>query len=576
MYVSTGVETPQTEVVRPGPASFPRLTSLLVRFVRAEWGRIAAVSIAALIPCFWHREIEAADLGSHVYNAWLAQLIHRGQVHGLWIDHRWNNILFDYLLSAFGSVLSLRAAERIAVALSVLIFFWGIFALVCAATRRAPWNLLPLMAMISYGWTFEMGFFNYYLALGLSFWALAILWRGAGSERLIALAIAPFIVLAHPLGLFWLAGTAAYVLIAERLQLRYHILLLLTAAAGLFGVHEYLGRRYVLEPPAEHFFFFYNGADQLLLFGDRYRILEGAALLFVAGALAVDLVRRWREPHFSRAYIIPLQLYVLMFVGVALLPRGIHVPGHIGAIALLTERLTSVSAVLLCCFLGAMRPSRWHLGILAAIAVVFFAFVYQDTGKINAMENEVARLVRTLTPSQRVMGTILAPEESRVSIQHILDRACIGYCFSYGNYEPGCKMFRVRALPGNPYVLSNYTLAVDMEDGDYVVKPADLPVYQVYQCGELGAQLCIHALEAGEENDDLGVHPGEKEVTSDQKKEDQSAYARSLQGAEDGDTGGRSDVDPAIGDHGRDEFVVGKMIAAICSLVAVVEFVGQI
>jgi hypothetical protein len=32
-------------------------------------------------------------------------------------------------------------------------------------------------------------------------------------------------------------------------------------------------------------------------------------------------------------------------------------------------------------------------------------------------------------------------------------------------------------------------------------------LYQVYQCGPGGENFCLHALEAGEENDDLGVHP---------------------------------------------------------------------
>jgi len=497
-------ETLQTNV-EPSAAAF----SIVSRFVRTQWHWISAISILVLIPCFWHREIEAADLGSHVYNAWLVQLIHKGQVHGLWIDHRWNNILFDYLLSAFGSFLSLRNAERIVVSICVLIFFWGVFALVAAASRRPAWHLLPFIAVISYGWTFEMGFFNYYLALGLSFWALAVVWRGVGRERLIALAIAPLVVLAHPLGLFWLAGASIYVLIAERVRFRYHILLLLAGAGVLFGVHEYLRRNYVLEPKTLHFCY-YSGADQLVLFGHRYRILANGLLICIAAFVVWDIARRRREGHFGTAYEIPLHLYALTFVAVLLLPRGIHVPGHIGAIALLTERLTSVSAVLLCCLLAAMRPSKWHLAAWAAIAGAFFTFLYQDTGKINQMENDIARLVRTLPPNQRVMGTILAPEEWRVTIQHILDRACIGYCFSYGNYEPGCKMFRVRAMLGNPYVLSDYLLAVDMEDGDYKVQPADLPVYQVYQCGEQGTELCIHALQVGEENDDFGVHPDEE------------------------------------------------------------------
>jgi hypothetical protein len=505
--------TPETTEAACGPVkSRPQRCSSAIaitqRFVHDEWRRLAISSALILIPCFWHREIEAADLGSHLYNAWLVQLIERGQVHGLWIDHRWNNVLFDYLLSTFGFLGSLDVAEKIAVSLTVLIFFWGAFALICAATRRAPWYQLPAIAMVTYGWTFHMGFFNYYLALGLSFWGVAVVWRGRGGERLVALAIAPLVVLAHPLGLFWLIGASAYVMLAERTPVRYQIALLTAGAAAIFGIHEYLWRHYVVEARREPLYYF-NGADQLLLFGARYRYVEGAFLIFVLGSLAVDSIRRRREPGFWTTCLIPLELYILIGVAVALLPRGIRVPEHIGAIALLTERLTSISAVLLCWFLATMRPSKWHLIISAAIAAVFFAFLYQDTGAINRMEEDVARLVHTLPRNQRVMGTILPPADWRVSIQHILDRACIGYCFSYGNYEPGCKMFRIRALPGNPYVLSDYDLAVEMEDGYYTVQPADLPVYQVYQCSPKGTDLCIHPLEAGEENDDFGVHPDE-------------------------------------------------------------------
>jgi hypothetical protein len=461
-----------------------------------------------LAPCFWHREIEAADLGSHLYNAWLVELIHSGRVHGLWIDHRSNNILFDYLLSGFGAVFGLHAAEKIAVALAVLIFFWGVFALVSAATRRAPWQFVPLIAMAAYGWTFDIGLFNYYVALGLSFLALAILWRGKPGEWLILLGLAPLTVLAHPLALFWLVGGGIYVLVAGRIPKLYHLGLFVASIAALFAIHEYLRAHFIVEQ-RPHNFWFFNGADQFVLFGNRYYIVAYAFLAFAAGALACDVVRRWRrsEPQLWAAYAISGELYALVFGAVLLLPRGAHVPEHIGAIALLTDRLTSVSLALLLGLLGAMQPRKWHLAASLVFAAVFFAFLYQDTGRINQMESEVAKLVRSLPPGQRVMGTILPPRGSRVEIQHILDRACIGYCYSYGNYEPGSKMFRVRAAPGNPYVLPNYDLAVEMEAGDYVVQAADLPVYQVYQCGPAGATFCLHALRAGEQNDDLGIHP---------------------------------------------------------------------
>src|SRR5262249_34157014 len=151
-------------------------------------------------------------------------------------------------------------------------FFWGVFALVSAARRRPPWHIAPCIALVSYGWTFQMGFFNYYLSLGLSFFGLAILWRGKGWERLIGLAVAPLVLLAHPLGLFWLVGAGAYVVVAERVGFRYQIVLLLAAAAVLAGIHEYLWHHYVVEPQGlgEHSFYFFNGADQLILFSRRY------------------------------------------------------------------------------------------------------------------------------------------------------------------------------------------------------------------------------------------------------------------------------------------------------------------
>lgn len=479
-------------------------------FLRTYCRRVTAISLIVLIPCFWHKEIEAADLGSHLYNAWLVQLIHRGEVHGLWTDHRWNNILFDYLLTGLASIFGLHAAERIAVSICVLIFFWGAFALICATARHAPWFLIPGIAIIAYGWTFEMGFFNYYLALGLSFWGLAIFWRGHGWERLFPLVLAPLVTLAHPLGLFWLIGACLYVGLAERIAPGYHFLLLVLPVGVLLGIHYYLWGHYVVESQRDRAYW-YNGADQLVLYGERYRILERAFLEFFVAAILVDAVQRFREKRFWSSYFIPLQLYALVCAGVLLLPHGIHVPGHIGALALLTDRLTSVSAVLLLCILGGLRAARWHLAALAVIAATFFVFVYQDTSRIYRMELAVGQLVHTLPPNQRVMGTILPPKDSRVPLQHILDRACIGHCFSYGNYEPGTAMFRVRAMPGNPYVLSNYDLAVEMEEGDYTILPQDLPIYQVYQCTTSGTELCIHALQVNEDNDDLGVHPDEDE-----------------------------------------------------------------
>ena len=487
-----------------------RALSTAGRFITDHWIRLLVVSALILIPCFWHRHIEAGDLGSHVYNAWLAQLIEHGQAPGLRIAHPSTNILFDYLLSGLAKMFGLLIAEKLSVALAVLIFFWGAFALVTAATRRAPWLLIPLIAMVAYGWTFEMGFFNYYIALGLSFFALAILWPGTSRDSVrewaIAIALIPLIYVAHPLGVIWLIAATAYIRVASSIPPRFQIFLVALAAGVVFLLRLYLSRNFVVDAAFDPLYLF-NAGDQLLLFRDRYKIIEALCGIFIVIAIAADLIARRRERNFWHAYLIPLELYVIAEIAVFLLPDGVRVPNQPAALALITERLTSISAVLVCCVLGAMLPRKWHLIALAGIALAFFMFLYQDSALINRMEAEVAALVKTLPPDQRVLATILKPDESRVLVQHIVDRECIGRCFSYGNYEPASGVFRVRALPGNKYAMTDFEDVASMEEGDYKMLPEDLPAYQIYQCNEDWTELCIRPLAADELNDRLGVHP---------------------------------------------------------------------
>src|SRR5437588_4192209 len=118
-----------------------------LRFVRLRWPLLITVSVVVLMPCFWHKRIEAGDLASHTYNAWLVQLIKHGQAPGLYLAPQWTNIPVDLALEQLGSRMGFPAAEKIVVSACVLIFFWGSFACVAAASRRAPWFLIPAIAM---------------------------------------------------------------------------------------------------------------------------------------------------------------------------------------------------------------------------------------------------------------------------------------------------------------------------------------------------------------------------------------------------------------------------------------------
>jgi hypothetical protein len=115
------------------------------------------------------------------------------------------------------------------------------------------------------------------------------------------------------------------------------------------------------------------------------------------------------------------------------------------------------------------------------------------------MENQAERLVASLPYGQRVLYTV-ADGGLRLNIAHFVDRSCIHHCFSYGNYEPSTGQFRIRAMPGNPVVMSRVTDVWRMEVGMYDVRPEDLPAYEIYQCGERGRQVCLRSLQAGEKN----------------------------------------------------------------------------
>ncbi len=111
-----------------------------------RWATIIGFSVVLLLPCFWQREIQAGDLSSHAYNAWLASLIDQGKARGLWISSQSNNVLFDIALKWLSVRVGPHLAQQIAVSTCVLLFAWGtilfIFTrwgrklVVCAALRR--------------------------------------------------------------------------------------------------------------------------------------------------------------------------------------------------------------------------------------------------------------------------------------------------------------------------------------------------------------------------------------------------------------------------------------------------------
>jgi hypothetical protein len=480
-------------------------------FLRANWLLVVGISVALLIPCFWHPRIAAGDLPSHTYNAWLVQLIEQGKAPGLWLARQWNNVLFDYSLSAVARVVGLRVAEKIVVAAAVLLFFWGAFALICALTRRTPWFVMPALAAFAYGWTFEQGFMNYYLSLGLAFVALALIARGRGRELLLLLLLVPLIWLAHLLGCVLVICAGTYIYLANRFGARAQNFLFAGAIAVLVAVHFFLAHSFNVmwnSWPFLRNLLRFNGTDQLITYGVQYRAVAYAMFALLVFYVAMEIIRRVQSHESIGSWWLSLQLYGIAVVAAFLLPRVLYLPEMLGPqVGLLTDRLTSVTAVLALCVVGAARPQRWHLAGFAAVATVFFFYLYVDTGTLNHMEEQVERYADSLPPDTRVVATIWPLPGSRVLIDHFVDRACIGHCYSYGNYEPSSGQFRVRARPENGIVAANFDDTDAIESGTYIVQPQDLPMFQIFQCQRDLIGLCMRQLDAGERNGRVGYHP---------------------------------------------------------------------
>jgi len=479
---------------------------------RSSWWKLFAclvISFLLVVPCFWHAHIEAGDLGSHVYNAWLAELVEQGRAPGVYTVWQWNNVLFDLLLLYFAKVFGFAASEKIVVSLCVLIFFWGLFALMRAVGSKSPWFLTPFVAMLSYGYIFHMGFMNYYLSLGLACLGLSFAWPARKNGLIVATVLAPVMLLAHPLGFLWFLGTAVYRILWLRFTGRWKLVLPATGLLILVVTHWIVAHHagYDVEW-RESPLWQLNGADQFHVFGERYTWFTIAISFFFLIATGIACFRATARLKFWEDRRLLLELYFISFWGTALLPENLQTDPTGGWIGALVTRLTLVSAILGFCWLSSLTARTWYLLISAACASVYFTFLYQDTGFLNRMEASAVRVTQQLPVGTRALATIFAPSDYRTIYLHIPDRACIGHCFLFSNYEPSTRQFRVRVQPGSPVVTASVDDSEDMQSGTYDVQDEDLPLKQIYQCKASDlTQICIRDLAEDEKNGRLGYHP---------------------------------------------------------------------
>ena len=382
-------------------------------------------------------------------------------------------------------------AEHCVVALAVLIFFWGAWDFIITVAGRRPWYLVPVLAMLTYGAVFRYGFLNFYFSMGLCFWAASLLWSRTYG---IAFVLFCFAVLAHPLPPVCIVAIVIYV----RLVRQQLWIWAATAAAILIG-RVILGHTLRAIWPgisiARPGTYLLLGQSQLLLYGQKYRVLAGAlALLWIWW-----IVRLFRKEGVRRvASEARFQVFTLCALISVLCPYLVELPGNRAPASLLACRVTLITGILLCAVLSRITPPRWEQMALAAIAVVFFSFAYADERALNRFENHLRAYVSTLPAGQRVLTVFHDGTGAPLSrLAHVVDRPCLGRCFDYGNYEPGSGQFRIRATRPNPYVFATPD-ATKLEKDEYIVKTGDPPLYQIRLCDVRTLRFCETRLSPGE------------------------------------------------------------------------------
>ena len=475
-------------------------------FLKQRFGTVLIVSLVLLVPCFWHAHIQAGDLGSHVYNAWLSQLAEHGQAPGVYVVHQWNNILFDVMASAGSRILGWHAAELLSVSVAVLVFFWGVFSFLAVVTKKLPWALVPCIFMLAYGYSFSMGFLNYYISLGLACFGLAAFWRGGAGNWISTLILSPLILLAHPIGFLWLAATIVYVSFWRLIPEYWRLILPILVIAGYLAVRVFLTNnpRFDADWRPDPFFWM-NGSDQLILYGHRYLTLARIALAWGILCFLPAFAQGLRAGGArARAFRLPLELYLVALTAAAFLPENFRTDQFAGWIGLIVSRLTSITAIFGLCVLALVPLRKWQIAGFGVCAAVFFVFSYQNTQAISRVESNAKSLIATLPFGTRVVPVVSAPEDWRIEfIAHSVERACIGHCFSYSNYEPSSGQFRIRVRPGSPIVTASVDQSEAMSSGDYIIRPEDLPLVSIYQCDEADwTRLCAAPLWAGNKTED--------------------------------------------------------------------------
>jgi hypothetical protein len=237
----------------------------------------------------------------------------------------------------------------------------------------------------------------------------------------------------------------------------------------------------------------FTGVEQIWLYDAKYLILS-AAVLIVLLALFLERIDQGdvlKDPAG--------QIWILHVVALILIPSAIQLPQYQHVLAYIPQRISLFAAIFFIIMVGGARYGRGITRLTGLAATIFFTCLYLDGLAFNRAESEVASLVEKLPPGQRVVAAMSDSGARLNALLHVADRACIGHCFSYGNYEPATGQFRIRLTGPNQVVAPDMKVVQEIEEGQHIVTPAEAPLYSVCPIANDPNRFYLRAIHAGEQ-----------------------------------------------------------------------------
>jgi hypothetical protein len=451
-----------------------------------------AASLLLIAPVLLQKHVQAGDLASHLYNTWLVLLVKSGEPLGLDIVPQYSNVLFDWWLEGLWRIGGPVFAEKTAVAAAVLLFFWGAFFLFSRLTERSAWPSAPLLAMLAYGWIYHQGFFNYYLSCAFGFWAIGLAASG-GRQALLAGPLLALAALGHLMGAAIAAGFALFLAVRRRLAERRRPWLLAAAFLAMACVAAALPLRLSVAWRLSRLMHL-TAVTPFWLSDARYAIPSLIVVGYGVWTVLAALDRK-SPLHLSQP---ALQMAALSATALVLMPTSLDWPGTQHSLNFLDWRLAPWLTFFLLAWIAPLARPRVSLVAGLAAGTVYFAFLVSDWRLLSGMERAFHETVRGVPERARVVNTVTTLPLGINPLLHMIDRACIGHCFSYGNYEPSSAAFRLRSQAGSPAVVDAAGKVTALQSGQYTVQTGDLPLYGVFLREKDPFRLEVRPLQARE------------------------------------------------------------------------------